>query len=239
MSEHELELQLRALAPAIDFPPSPDLRPRVRDALTRRRLPRRRVVGVALAVLVVATAGVLAVPSARSSILDWLGIGGVQFEFVDTLPARPVTSELDLGVKMSLADARERASFRIVVPPDELGRSTLYLRSPPRGGLVSFLYGTPGHARLIVSELRADYMPFLQKTIAQTGVTTQVKINGEPGFWLEGAHFVEYADAAGRFGASPARLAGRVLLWSKGPVTYRLEGPLTQEQAVEIAESIT
>jgi hypothetical protein len=240
MTEHELELQLRALGPAIDFPASPDLRPRVHAALTaRRRLPRRRLLAVALAVLVVAIAGVLAVPSARTAIRDWLGIGGVQFQFVDKLPARPVTSELDLGVQMSLADARERASFPIVVPPEKLGRSTVYLRSPPRGGLVSFLYGTPEHARLIVSELRADYTPFLQKTIEQTGVTTQVEINGQPGFWLEGAHYVEYADAAGRFSASPARLAGRVLLWSKGPVTYRLEGPLTQQQAVEIAESIT
>ena len=35
---------------------------------------------------------------------------------------------------------------------------------------MSFLYGTPEHARLIVSELRADYRPFLQKTLAQTNV---------------------------------------------------------------------
>ena len=66
-----------------------------------------------------------------------------------------------------------------------------------------------------------------------------MKINGEPGFWLAGAHFVEYADAAGRFGGTPARLADRVLLWGKGPVLYRLEGPLTMQQAIEIAESIT
>jgi hypothetical protein len=239
VTDHELELQLRALGPAIDFPPTPDLRRGVRERLARRRFPRRRLVAIALAVLVVAVAGVLAVPSARSSILDWLGIGGVKFEFVDELPARPVTGEIDLGARLSLADAQERASFRIVVPPGELGKPTLYLRDPPRGGLVSFLYGTPEQARLIVSELRADYEPFLQKTIAQTRVTTPVEIDGETGYWLEGAHFVEYADAAGRFGGVPARLAQRVLLWSKGPVTFRLEGPLTQQQAIEIAESIT
>ena len=115
---------------------------------------------------------------------------------------------------------------------------TLYVRNPPRGAMVSFLYGTPQQARLIVSELRADFHPFLQKTLAQTSTAESVKVNGGEGWWLTGSHFVEYADAAGRFGGAPARLAGRVLLWMKGPVLYRIEGPLTKQQAVEIAKSI-
>ncbi len=238
MSTHELELQLRALGAEIEFPHEPDLRAAVRDRVARRRFGRRRWLVVALAVLVVAIAGVLAVPSARTAIKDWLGFGAVKFQFVDELPARPVTNELDLGVPIRLRDAQDRAAFRIAVPPDDLGRPTIYLRNPPRGAMVSFLYGTPDEARLIVSELRADFHPFLQKTLSQSSTAETVEVNGSEGWWLTGAHFVEYADAAGRFGGAPARLAGRVLLWMKGPVLYRIEGPLTKEQAVEIAESI-
>jgi hypothetical protein len=239
VSTHELELQLRALGAEIDFPAEPDLRGAIRARVARRRGGRRRWLVVAVAALAIAVAGVLAVPSARTAIKDWLGFGAVRFRFVDELPPRAVSSEPDLGVRMALQDAQDRASFRIVSPPDELGKPTVYLRDPPRGGLVSFLYGTPEQARLIVSELRGDFHPFLEKTLSQSTVAESVEIDGREGWWLEGAHFVEYADAAGRFGASPPRLAGHVLLWMRGPVTYRLEGPLTKKQAIEIADSIS
>lgn len=239
MSTSELESRLSALGAEIDFPPEPDLRAAVRERMARHRTGRRRRwLAVAFAVLVVAIAGVLAVPSARTAIKDWLGFGAVRFQFVDRLPARQVSSELDLGVPITLGDAQARAAFRIAVPPDDLGDPVIYLRNPPRGGMVSFLYGTPAEARLIVSELPGDVQPFLQKTLSQTTTAESVKVNGNEGWWLTGAHYVEYADAAGRFDAAPARLAGRVLLWMKGPVLYRIEGPLTKQQAVEIAESI-
>jgi hypothetical protein len=238
VSTPDLELQLRALGAEIEFPPEPDLRAAVRERVARRRVARRRWLVVALAVLAVAIAGVLAVPSARTAVKDWLGFGVVKFRFVDRLPARPVTSDLDLGTRMSLRDAQDRAAFRIVVPPKDLGTATLYYRNPPRGGLISFLYGTPQRARLIVSETRGDFAPFLEKTLSNTNTAESVEIDGDPGWWLEGAHFVEYADAAGVFSDVPTRLAGDVLLWMKGNVLYRLEGPLTKEQAVQIAESI-
>src|SRR6185436_14957779 len=99
VSTPDLELQLRALGAAIEFPPEPDLRAAVRERIGRRRFGGRRWLVVAVAALAVAIAGVLAVPSARTAIKDWLGFGAVRFQFVDELPAEPVTSELDLGVR--------------------------------------------------------------------------------------------------------------------------------------------
>jgi hypothetical protein len=239
VSTHDLELQLRALGAEIDFPAEPDLRAAVRERVGRRRIGRRSWLVVALAGLAIVVAGVLAVPSARTAIKDWLGFGAVRFQFVDELPARPVTSELDLGSRVSLPDAQSRAAFRIVVPPSDLGKASLYLRNPPRGGLVSFLYGTPQNARLIVSETRGDFHPFLEKTLSNSNVAESVDVDGRTGWWINGAHLVEYADAAGVFSGVPTRLSDDVLLWMKGNVMYRIEGPLTKQQAVEIAESIT
>ena len=78
-------------------------------------------------------AGVLAVPSARTAIERWLGIGGVKFDFVDKLPERRVVGTPDLGATISLRDAQDRTPFRLVVPPSDLGRYTLYVHEPPRG----------------------------------------------------------------------------------------------------------
>ena len=239
MSAAELDLQLRALAAEIEFPDGPELAAAVRAEVERPRRSRRRGVAADLALLVVVLAGVLAVPSARTAIERWLGIGGVRFEFVDKLPERRIVGTPDLGTTISLRDAQDRAPFRIVVPPGDIGRYTLYVHEPPRGGVVSFVYGgTKTRARMILSELEGDYRPYILKTISNTNVVTETEVNGRPALWLVGAHYVEFADATGHFGFEPARLAGRVLLWERGGVTYRLEGDLTLDQARKIAESI-
>jgi CheY-like chemotaxis protein len=89
-----------------------------------------------------------------------------------------------------------------------------------------------------LSELPGDYRPYMQKTISETTVVTETEVNGRPALWLEGAHYVEFADATGQFGSEPVRLAGGVLLWERGGVTYRLEGDLTLEQALKVAEGV-
>src|SRR2546430_9265868 len=80
----ELERVLLALGEAIDFPPEPDLRPRVRERLQGRRLARPLV--LAFAAVVVAVGVAFAVPPARSAILRFFHIGSVAIERVQQLP---------------------------------------------------------------------------------------------------------------------------------------------------------
>ena len=58
-------------------------------------------------------AGVLAVPSARTAIERWLGIGGVKFDFVDKLPERRVVGTPDLHLITSDVEPIDAS------PPDE------------------------------------------------------------------------------------------------------------------------
>ena len=120
-----LDRELRALGATLEWPDSPDVAAAViarLDAPPRprpRRAPGRRT-ALALAVLVAAVAAVLAVPPARTAILDWLGIGGAQIVRVDELPAVPPAPGLDtLGAVVPLDVARDRAGFRFLDPPDD------------------------------------------------------------------------------------------------------------------------
>jgi hypothetical protein len=56
--------------------------------------------------------------------------------------------------------------------------------------------------------------------------------------WIDHPHEVVYVDRNGVWHAEGARLAAQTLLWSHGRVTYRLEGPLSEAEAVRIADSV-
>lgn len=241
----DLELELRDLGAALAFPSTPELGARVRSRLAteperRRRWFRfeRRALAVALAVVVVALAGVLAVPPARTAILEWLGIKGVQLEFVDDLPALAVTEDLELGERTTLDQAQRRAGFE-VVEPTELGEpDAVYFREPPDGGQVAFVYGSAERVRLLLTEFVGNYRPFIHKIIDGGARVESVDIDGVPGVWIEGAHYFNYEDESGYFAQEFVRLVDRVLLWARDGVTFRLEGDLTKDRAVEVAEAL-
>ena len=99
----------------LDYPQTPDLSGRVRQRLAEGRRPRtwRRPLVIALAALLVAVAAVMAVPQARSEILDWFGVGGVTIRYVDELPpVEKQQADLQLGERMSLEEARDAEGAR-------------------------------------------------------------------------------------------------------------------------------
>ena len=135
----ELETALRQLGAELELPPTPDLASAIRGRLERPRAWRRPVL-IGLAVLVVAIGAALAVPSARTAILDWLGLRNVSVVRVDELPpARPL-GRLDLGREVTLAEAKRRADW-LRVParkPDHV-----YVSDLVPGGRLTLLWGTP------------------------------------------------------------------------------------------------
>jgi hypothetical protein len=238
----ELELQLTRLAAELDWPPAPDVAAAVRARLPedrpRRRRPGRRALVVALVVVVVGVGAAFAVPSARTTILRWLGLRGVRIELVDRLPAVSVTQRLGLGSRVTLAEARRRAGYRLVTLPAAGAPNAVYFRSSPPGGEASFLYGTPSHLRLLVSQFVGVAEPQLVKKIATGDTRIEfLRIGGGPAIWLSGApHFFLYSDAD-RQVRQEARLAGNTLLWQRGRLTLRLEGALSKQDAVRLAGS--
>ena len=210
--------RLRALE--LEWPPEPDVAPRVRARLERprRRWPR---VAIPLAVLVL----VAAVPPARSTVLDWLGIGGEKIERVPEAPS-PAPTPLDLGTRVPLP--------RDALVPSELGRPDAVYEA---GDIITLRYRAPD--ALLAQFPGRTRTTYVRKFAGPDTRIERVSVNGEPGFWIAGAlHGLLYQDPRGRIRDLPARLAGNTLVWRHGDRTLRLEADITKSRALAIARSI-
>jgi len=238
-----LELELLDLGRRLDLPPAPNLAAAVHARLAPA--PRRRVRALVLAFLLLALAlgAAMAVPPARSAILDFLGLRGVRIERVEELPPVPPApaagSGLDLGERTTASRAGERAGFALVLP-EELGRpDEVWFDSRLPGGVVTFVYRTPGKPFLL-AQFRGRTDPGLVKKAIEPGTRIEfVEVDGEPGYWLAGRpHVFAFEDADGEFRPDTIRLAGNTLLWERGELTLRLEANVTKARALAIARSV-
>ena len=236
----ELERALLAVGQNLEVPAAPDLTGAVRARLAEGRRPSlfsRRMLVVALAVLAVAVGAVLAVPQARSTIKDWLGIGNVTIRYVEELPpVEQATDDLGLGEQMSLEEARERAGFRVRVPTVD------GLDDPPKvyynesSSQVAFLYGSEEKPKLLITQ--ADARGAIEK-IVNLNVTERELVVVEPGYagvWLYGEkHAIFYPSTDHE---EPFRLVGNALVYEVDGVTVRMEAEISKDEALRIARSI-
>jgi hypothetical protein len=223
----ELERALQQLGRELEFPATPDLRPRVRERTERRRW--LRPLAFAVALVVVAFGVAMAVPQARSAILDFFHIGSVTIQRVETLPpAKEGPLAQGLGPVMTRSQAEQDAGFKLV----------LHGVQPQR------FYSRPG---LIATLLQYDRKPVLRAEFSgdQTGLTKKLAPGGtrvEPadigtfGIWLTGGKHVVVWNQGQLNGL---RLAGNVLIWTDGGRTYRLEGDLGKGEMLQLARDIT
>jgi len=241
----ELEHALMSVGRELDVPEAPDLTLRVLGALERRpagRRRQRRLVLVLAALVIAALVATLAIPDARSALLRFLHIGGVQIELVDELPeVSPDPAKLDLdialGQRVSLDEARRQAGFDLLELDEAPDR--VYVG---RRGTVWFLYGRPDAARLLVAQtpaLRIDE-GFILKKLAGSGTRVeQTTVRGADAYFLSGEpHEVILLDDVGVPVFETVRLARDVLVWEEDGHTVRLEGDLALDEALELAESM-
>jgi hypothetical protein len=208
----------------------------------RRPRPRRRAIAVVVAVgaclLMAAGAVEVLVPGVNL----WSRPPAAQ------APSTPLAVDAAfLGTRVTLADARERAGFRVRVPSlPELGSPQVHLAGEGAGSRVSLLYGAtadlPALPRtpvgLFITQFRGDVDPVLLTKVAGGAQITPVAVAGGQGWWIEGAHEVGYLAPDGSVAIEPSRFANNTLLWSRDGVTLRLESAAALERAVAIAGSL-
>ncbi|HET8528697.1 MAG TPA: hypothetical protein VFL60_07295 [Gaiellaceae bacterium] len=207
----ELERALARLD--VEWPATP--------AFDLRRPARRQAWLLALAAAAVAVGVAFAVPQSRAALLRVLHLGGVTIERVRTLPPaqeRALASTLGTPVGPAEAEALLGRPFGVDA---KLYRS---------GALVSALLPGP----VVLTELRTGIGPaVLKKVVATSTDVRPVRVRGAPGVWIAGEQHAVFAPPL------PPRLAGNVLVWVRGPITYRLEGKeLTLERAQQLAAGV-
>ncbi len=210
-----------------------------------------------LAAVAAMLAVALGVPPVRTAIAHWLGIQGVVITPVHTLAPSPspppaaspsgLGSNLDLGQSSTLEMGRRTAGFQVVVPQSLGSPDAVYIRSD-LGPVVTLVYtpriGLPPSGQtgvgLLITEFRGATDPMLiQKFVAADTTITPVTVDGGSGFWLGGApHQLAYHLPGGSFVPDTLRLAGPTLVFERGDVTVRIEGDLTESEALAIAHSL-
>ena len=258
----ELERALVRLGGDLAFPETPDVLAAVGDRLerapsVRRRAPSRRALVVAFVALAVAAGAAMAVPAARTAILEFFGLRGATVTRVDTLPrveTRPeapvsAAGELELGSPVPVVDGFVRVKWPYLVVPEALGPpDAAYYSSALPDGKVSLVYepgaGVPRSrftgVGILVTEFRGDVAPgYVDKLFAGGTAVERLRVGRHPAIWLEGGpHFVAFRTPDGGFGEEVSRLAGNTLLVQRGRLLVRIEGELERDRAVEIARSL-
>jgi hypothetical protein len=239
----ELERALRSVGRNLDYPGTPDLSGPVRRRLAEGERPRqpflrRRTLVVALAVLAVAVGAVMAVPQARSTVLDWFGVGGVTIRYVEDLPpVDKATDDLGLGERVTLGEARSRAGFPILVPRIENLDRPPRVYHRPEARQVAFLYGSEDKPKLLITQAGVGGAIEKLANIGETDTELVVVESGTAGVWLSGEKHALFYPGVGE--EEPFRLVGNALVWqTTGDVTIRIEAEISKEEAIRIARSM-
>jgi hypothetical protein len=249
----DLEKRLTDLAAAIDWPATPRLSVRLQ---ARQVSWYRHPLALAAAALIVAAAALFTYTPSRDAIASWVNLH-VLVKVVPVtqtptpLPPGPLGKRLGLGNETSLQKAQAQIVWRIVIPASLGNPDEVYLQPQPDGpaqGEVTLVYsarpgipvsGQTGVSVLITEARGAVNKDFFGKMIGPGTTLQEVTVAGHHGYWISGQPSVFFfMDATGAFRNETLRLATNTLILDDGGTIIRIEGDLTEAQAIQIAASL-
>lgn len=260
----DLESALIDLGTAIELPPTPDLaatvgaRLREHGSATPTRRPAlrslRRSLLLAAAISILVVGAVLGFRIGLDLLSIDFGplpsVGPSASSTATADAARPPGAGLGLGTIESLDDARARVPFPVLVPAVLGPPDAVYLGGPRLRGQLAFVYragdALPASdlldgAGLLVTQNHGSADDGLGRKLVNAGlarVETAV-VDGAAGYWITGElHVFWYLAPDGSVIEESRRLVGDTLVWERDGILYRIEGAVTRERALEIAESM-
>jgi hypothetical protein len=255
---------------SFEYPPTPDVARSIHWD-TVKSIPKRRtglnrplLAGV-IAVVLIAILGLLAVPTVRAQILEFLELGGIRIFLggptgtptatagssetpspteipsgISETPAKTPISALNflenLSGETSLSQARGAVDYPVRLPT--------YPTDLGEPDLV-YLQDIGGPVVVLVwlqpGENDAVRLSLLELGPGALGEKTppeviqETEVNGKRAIWTEGAHLLNFKN-----GIQLVQFVaqGNILIWESEGITYRMESNLTLEEAVKIAESL-
>jgi hypothetical protein len=206
--------------------------------------------------VLIALAALVAYPPSRDAIANWLNVH-TSIQRVPHLatpspqPPGPLGERLGLGGRTTLAGARKQVAWPIVLPSSLGQPDEVYLQLPPDGpsqGEVTLVYssrpdipvsGETGVAVLVTEARGAVDTNFFGKMLGPGTTLEVVAVAGHQGYWIAGAPNVFFfTDSNGDVRNETMRLATNTLILDEGGTVVRIEGNLTQAQALQVAASL-
>jgi hypothetical protein len=253
-----LEHALAALD--VEWPATPDLAaavearlaaPAARPQSRPRRRPRLQLAWIAVALAVLVGAGLAASPSARSALLDLLGLHGARVERREP-PPHPTAAPgrlgegLRLGGAVTLTEARARSGFALTVPSSLGPPDAVWLDDQP--ARVSFVYDRrPGirrsphtNAAVLVTQLRARTSPVFQKALGAGARVERLRVPGAVVYRIAGRpHGFAWITSGGSVGFEDRRLAGATVLIERDDgILLRVEGDMSRARATALSREL-
>ena len=256
----DLEEQLTAMSVAIEWPPTPALRPVLSRPARREgwglwRLQTRWALAAAAVLLIVAT--LLAYTPSRDAIAGWLNLHTTILRTQNQptpspLPSGQLGEHLGLGSPTTLEGARKQVTWKIGVPSSLGQPDAVYVKLPPTGpsgGEVTLVYaqrpdihayGVTGVSILVTEARGKTNEIYFQKMLGQDATLEPTTVNGHAGYWIAGSpHQFVFTDADGNIYSDTLRLATNTLIFDNNGTIVRIEGDMTKSQALEIASSLS
>lgn len=262
--EENWELQLREIASHIAYPPTPDIAGQVYGTLNPPRQARAtRLIlrfGTMAAVL---ACSLLVVPDIRAQVLDMLRLGdsAVQIEEINPTPQAvanpdallqvpestvPHLSILDFPGEVTTSLVEVRASFpypvRVPTYPAKLGQPDVVymLKMGHPYVILGWLNENGSDLALSLHMVNSDsYVVKQFPRDYKEDAIVQTLVNEREAYWLTMPHAVEvYANNSGLLDRYAWEVVNHVLVWTDGPLTYRLETYVALDEAIRIAESL-
>ena len=261
----DLEQQLAALAPAIEWPATPphlwggvqrsrSEGPR-RWGIAPRLIQNRWALAAAAVLLIVAT--LLAYTPSREAIAGWLNLHTTILRTQNQptpspRPSGPLGERLGLGSPTTLKQAQGQVRWTIQVPSSLGPPDEVYLKLPPTGpsgGEVTLVYaqrpdihasGLTGVSVLVTEARGKTNEIYFQKMLGGDATIEPVTVKGHSGYWIAGRpHNFAFTDAEGNVYYDTLRLATNTLIFDDSGTIVRIEGDMTKSQALEIASSLS
>lgn len=238
---------LARLAAEAGYPPTPAIAPRVAAALGRRRPAARgqggwpwpALAAAGIIALAAIAATVLLSRDAREAIAGFLGFGvaGERIEIIQA-PSDPAATPLPsiegVAEETTLAGAEAALGFAIRAPADVPIQRVLLLQL---FGLEGVVLQAPGFD---IWQFVNDAGVFLGKGVYGAESIQPIRFEGREAYWVTGGPrvlTVRRDDGTSVTGTAVVT-SGHALIFSRGEITFRIEGDLALEEALAIARSI-
>jgi hypothetical protein len=183
-------------------------------------------------------AGVLA--PAREAVADLFDSINI-FE-TDEIPA-DVTREIS-GTPVSLETAEATLGRPVLLPayPEDLTPERVLLQDFGQVKAIVLFFQHPDGARFALFETNARVgkgLPAVGKGIVEEAQAEPVRGLDDEAYWLTGLRIVQYYDLDGSVIQDSVRATDvNTLLWAQDGYVFRIEGDLSQQEAIKIAGSL-